>query len=99
LGPQSFAVQAVFTALAVLVPFNVLLASAFPERGVRQHRNYRWLLLGLAEILIVIWIANSGRSNLSGMAWHDVLNHWLLRFPPTPVVARIMLTAAFLAAL
>src|SRR5439155_20777132 len=52
LGPESFAVRAVFTAFAVLVPFNVLLSLVFPERGVRQHRNYRWLLLGLAEILI-----------------------------------------------
>src|SRR6267143_174721 len=99
LGPESFAVRAVLTAFAVLVPFNVLLALAFPERGVRQYRNYRWLLLGLAEILIVIWIANSGRSSLSGTAWRDVLDHWLLRFPPTPIAARIMLVAAFAAAL
>ncbi len=34
LGLQSFAVRAVSTALAVLVPFNVLLALVFPERGV-----------------------------------------------------------------
>jgi len=99
LGPESFALRAVFTAFAVLVPLNVLLALAFPERGVRQHRNYRWLLLGLAEILIVIWIANAGRSDLSGTAWHDVLDHRLLRYPPTPLVARIMLVAAFAAAL
>ena len=98
-GPRTFAVRAVTTAFAVLVPLNVLLALAFPERGVRQHRNYRWLLLGLAEILIVIWIANSGRSNLSGTAWRDVLDHWLLRSPPTPLVARIMLATAFAAAL
>ncbi len=99
LGPESFALRAVFTAFAVLVPLNVLLALAFPERGVRQHRNYRWLLLGLAEILIVIWIANAGRSDLSGTAWRDVLDHRLLRYPPTPLVARIMLVAAFAAAL
>jgi diguanylate cyclase (GGDEF)-like protein len=99
LGPQSFALQAVITAFAVLVPFNVLLALAFPERGVRQYRNYRWLLLGLAEILIVIWIANAGRSTLSGTAWVGVLNHWSLQFPPTPLVARIMFAAAFVAAL
>jgi diguanylate cyclase (GGDEF)-like protein len=99
LGQQSFALKAVSTALAVLVPFNVLLALAFPERGVRQYRNYRWLPLGLAEILIVIWIANSGRSNLSGMAWRDVLDHWLLRSPPMPLVARLMLAAALVAAL
>ncbi|HEY6720368.1 MAG TPA: hypothetical protein VI363_01905, partial [Burkholderiales bacterium] len=38
LDQKGFAVRAVFTSLAVLVPFNVLLALAFPERGVRQHR-------------------------------------------------------------
>src|SRR5258708_13101389 len=99
LGPESFALQAVFTAFAVLVPLNVLLALAFPERGVRQHRNYRWLLLRLAEILIVIWIANAGRSDLSGTAWHDVLDHRLLRYPPPPLVAPILLVAAFAPAL
>jgi diguanylate cyclase (GGDEF)-like protein len=99
LDPKSFAVRSVFTALAVLVPLNVLLVLAFPERGVRQHRNYRWPLLGLAEILIVIWIANAGRSSLSGTAWRDVLDHWLLRSPPTPFAARILLAAAFAAAL
>src|SRR5438034_2616649 len=99
LGRESFAWRAVLTAFAVLVPFNVLLALAFPERGVRQYRNYRWLLLGLAEILVVIWIAYAGRSSLSGTAWRDVLDHWLLRSPPTPIVARIMLAAAFAAAL
>jgi GGDEF domain-containing protein len=99
LGSQSFAARAVFTALAVLVPFNVLLALAFPERGVRQHRNYRWLLVGLAEILIVIWIASAGRTNLSGTAWRDVLDHWLLRYPPTPLAARLLIAVAFAAAL
>ena len=99
LGRESFALRAVLTAFAVLVPFNVLLALAFPERGVRQYRNYRWVLLGLAEILVVIWIAYAGRSSLSGTAWRDVLDHWLLRSPPTPIVARIMLVAAFAAAL
>ena len=99
LGPASFAMRAVFTALAVLVPLNVLLATYFPDGGVRQHRNYRWLLLGLAEVLIVVWIANAGRSSLSGTAWHDVLDHWLLRSPPTPPAARLAIAAAFVSAL
>jgi len=99
LAPKTFAVQAVSTALAVLVPLNVLLATFFPDGGVRQHRNYRWLLLGLAEVLIVIWIANAGRSNLSGTAWREVLDHWLLRPHPTPLVARVVIAVAFAAAL
>jgi len=98
-GAKPFAVHAVSTALAVLVPFNVLLATYFPDGGVRHHRNYRWLLLGVAEVLIVIWIANAGRSNLSGTAWREVLDHWLLRSPPTPLVARIVIAAAFVAAI
>src|SRR3989475_9691992 len=98
-GPQSFAVRAVLTAFAVLVPFNVLLALAFPARGARQYRTYRWFLRGRAETLIVFWTANAGRSSLSGTAWRDVLDHWLLRPPPTPIAARIMLAAAFAAAL
>lgn len=95
---RSFADRAVFTSIAILVPLNVLLALSFPERGVRQHRNYRWLLLGLAEGLLVFWVANAGRSALSGIAWHDVLNHWLLRSPPTPVAGRLLFVLAFVAA-
>ncbi len=98
LGAKSFAERAVFTSLAILVPLNVLLALSFPERGVRQHRNYRWLLLGLAEGFLVFWVANAGRSALSGIAWHDVLNHWLLRSPPTPVAGRLLFVLAFVAA-
>jgi diguanylate cyclase (GGDEF)-like protein len=99
LGTKTFAGRAVFTALALLVPLNVLLATYFPDGGVRQHRNYRWLLLGLAEILIVIWIANSGRSELSGTAWRDVLDHRLLQSPPAPPAARFMIALAFAASL
>lgn len=98
-GPRSFAVLAVFTSLAVLVPLNVLLALLFPERGVRQHRNYRWLLLGVAEILLVLWIANAGRSSLSGTAWQDVLGTWILHSPPTPPAGRILFAMALIAAL
>lgn len=99
-GSQSHAVREVSTAFALIVPFNVLLASWFPDGGVRQHRNYRWLLLGLAEILVVMWIAFAGRSELSGTGWHDVFDHSLLRSPPpTPIAACIMIFLAFAAAL
>ena len=95
---RRFAVLAVSTAFSVIVPFNVLLASWFPDGGVRQHRNYRWLLLGLAEILIVLWIAYAGRSSLSGTAWREVLNSRLLKPGPVPLAAQIMIAAAFAAA-
>src|SRR5262249_47426751 len=55
--------------------------------------------LGLAEILIVLWIAFAGRSSLSGIAWRDVLDSWLLKPNPIPLAAQIMIAAAFAAAL
>ncbi|HTQ76304.1 MAG TPA: GGDEF domain-containing protein [Burkholderiales bacterium] len=97
-GSKSFAMLAVSAAFAIIVPFNVLLASWFPDGGVRQHRNYRWLLLGLAEILIVLWIAYAGRSSLSGTAWRDVLGHPLLSPDPIPLAAQALIAAAFVAA-
>jgi GGDEF domain-containing protein len=98
-GADSFTARAVFTSMSVLVPLNVLVALLFPERGVVQHRNYRWLLLALGEVLVVAWIASAGRSSLSGVAWHGVLDHWLLRSPPTPIAGRAVFLAAFVAAL
>jgi GGDEF domain-containing protein len=98
-GPRSFPAIAVFTSISVFVPLNVLLALLFPERGVRQHRNYRWLLLGLAEVVLVLWIANAGRSSLSGTAWQDVLGTLFLRSPPTPLAGRILFAMALVAAL
>jgi GGDEF domain-containing protein len=98
-GADSFTARAVFTAISVLVPLNVLVALVFPERGVVQHRNYRWLLLALAEVLLVAWIASAGRSSLSGVAWHGVLDHWLLKSPPAPLAGRLMFAAALVAAI
>ncbi|MBM3345136.1 MAG: hypothetical protein FJY55_01340 [Betaproteobacteria bacterium] len=40
-GSQSFPVLAVFTAITILVPANILFALLYAERGVYQHRNYR----------------------------------------------------------
>jgi GGDEF domain-containing protein len=98
-GDESFTARAVFTSLSVLVPLNVLVALLFPERGVSQHRNYRWLMLALAEVLVVAWIASAGRSSLSGVAWHGLLDHWLLRSPPAPIAGRIAFAAALVTAL
>jgi len=98
LGATSFAARAVFTAAAVLVPLNFLLALIFPERGVSHHFNYRWFMLAVAETLIVAWIASAGRTSLSGTAWQDLLEHWLFRSPPTPLLGRLLFVAAFVAA-
>ncbi|MGH8765563.1 MAG: GGDEF domain-containing protein, partial [Burkholderiales bacterium] len=52
-----------------------------------------------AEVMLVVWIASSGRSDLSGVAWQEVLEHWLLRSPPAPLLGRVLFAAAFTAAI
>ena len=98
-GAESFAARAVYAAAAVLVPANVLVALLLPERGVSYHGDYRWLFIALGEVLLVAWIAASGRSSLSGTAWQDLLEHWLLRSPPVPLLGRVLFAAAFAAAI
>lgn len=98
-GADSFAARAVYAACAVLVPANILAALLLPERGVSYHGDYRWLFIAAAEVLFVAWIAASGRSALSGTVWQDLLEHWLLRSPPMPLLGRILFAAAFAAAI
>ena len=98
LGADSFAARAVYTAIVVLVPLNVLMALLLPERGVSYHGDYRWLFIVAGEILFVLWVASSGRTPLSGAAWQDMLEHWLLRSPPAPFLGRVLFCAAFTAA-
>ena len=97
-GAAGFAARAVFSAIASLVPLNLLLALVFPERGVSHHFNYRWLMLAVAEIVVVLWIASAGRSDLSGTVWRDLADHWLLRSPPMPILGRLLFAAALIAA-
>ncbi len=94
----NFAPRAVFSALAILVPFNILVALAYPEHGVSHHRNYRWLMLVSAEVLCVGWIASAGNSSLSGTSWRDMMEHWLITSPPTPLAGRVMFLVAFIVA-
>ncbi len=98
-GQDDFPVRAVLTASAIFVPANILLVLILPERGIVHFRNYRWLLLGLAEVLITAWIATAGHTALSGTAWHAALDNWLLRATPTPLLGRLFLVAAFIVAL
>ena len=97
-GAASFAAAAVYAAVVVFVPFNVLAALILPERGVSHHHNYRWLLAAVLEALLVAWIASAGKIAISGKVWHAVLEHWLLRSPPTPWLGRMLFAAAFVAA-
>jgi GGDEF domain-containing protein len=97
-GAETFAARAVYTALAILVPANVLLALVLPEQGMSHYRNYRWILIAAAEFLAVAWIASAGRSSLSGTVWQEVLGHWLFRSPPTPFTGRVIFVVAFAAA-
>jgi diguanylate cyclase (GGDEF)-like protein len=99
LGVDSFAARAVYTAAVVLVPLNLLVALLLPERGVSYHGDHRWLFIVAGEILFVVWVASSGRNALSGVAWQEMLEHWLLRSPPTPVLGRVLFVAAFMAAI
>jgi diguanylate cyclase (GGDEF)-like protein len=102
-GADSFAARAVYTAAVVLVPLNILGALLMPERGVSYHGDYRWLFVAAGELLLVAWIASSGRSALSGTAWQTLLEHWLLRSTHAqllgpPLLGRLLFAAAFAAA-
>ena len=94
-----FAPVAVYTALVILVPLNALGAFVLPERGVSHHRNYRWLLVVLLELMLIVWIASAGKSPLSGGVWQAALEHPLLKSPPTPWLGRLLFAAAFVAAM
>jgi diguanylate cyclase (GGDEF)-like protein len=94
-----FPVRAVLTAAAIFVPANILLVTLLPERGIVHFRNYRWLLLGVVEVLLTAWIATAGHTDLSGTAWYAALDHWLLKATPTPLLGRIFVVAAFTIAL
>jgi diguanylate cyclase (GGDEF)-like protein len=99
LGADSFPARAAYVAVMMLVPLNVLVALLLPERGVSYHGDYRWLFVFAGEILLVFWIASSGRNALSGAAWQEMLEHWLLRSPPAPLLGRLLFCAALTAAI
>lgn len=97
-GADSFAARATYTAVVLLVPLNILVALLLPERGVSYHGDHRWLFIAAGELLLVAWIASSGRSDLSGAAWQELIEHWLLRSPPAPFLGRVLFCVAFTAA-
>ena len=93
--PSNFAGRAVFTAIAVFVPLNILITLVVPERGISFFHNYRWLLLLITQILLTAWVAGAGSSALSGTAWLAMLEHWLIKPEPVPFLGRALMAAAF----
>jgi diguanylate cyclase (GGDEF)-like protein len=85
---QYFPGKAVYTAIVVLVPLNVLLAMLYAERGARYRAAWRWLVLLALEGLLIAWLSTTG--------WTP--ENPLLRSPPTPLVGRLMFAVAFAAA-
>jgi len=81
--------KAVYTAAVVLVPLNCVVAVVGPERGVRYGAGYRWLATLAVEALLVFWFSHASIS----------FEHWWLRSPPTPLVGRVAIAAALVAAL
>lgn len=94
-GPGSFAARAAFTGIALFVPFNIVVLLILPERGIHYFRNYRWLLLVVVEVLFTAWIASSGKTALSGVAWHGLLDNWLIKADPTPLLGRGLMAIGF----
>jgi len=80
-----------FAAFATLVPLNVLLALALPERGLRFGRVWRWVALLLLE-LFVFYVLDQN------FELEEAMDNWLLRSPPTPLIGRLAFAAAFAAA-
>lgn len=91
--------RAVFLVMAMLVPINLLLAVTVAQQGFFHRQNYRWLIIAMAEILLVVWLASAGQSLVSGAGWLTLFDHWLLRSPPTPLPARLLIALAFTLAL
>ncbi len=82
--------RSVYTALVLIVPLNALAAMLYADRGARYRAAYGWLVLLVAEGLILAWIASAQHR------W--LYEPWFLRSPPTPLLARLVCAAAFAAA-
>jgi len=86
-----FPPKAIYTAVAVLVPLNVLLAMIRPEQGARHGAAVPWIVLLAIEALAIAFI-------LQNPQLHSAVDHWLLRSPPVPLTGRLMFAVAFAAA-
>ena len=86
----AYPTKLIYTAIALLVPLNALLAMVRPEKGARYRMAYVWLALLGAEARLLHWLA--------GLSLERALESWPLRSPPTPLLARLLFAAGFAAA-
>ena len=82
--------KAVYTAIVLLVPLNVLAAMLYDDRGARYRAAYAWVGLLAAEMFALMWVAAAQNR------W--LYEPWFLRSPPTPLLGRLLGAAAFAAA-
>jgi len=80
-----------YAAFATLVPLNVLLSLALPERGLRFGRVWRWVALLFFELFLFYVLDQN-------LDVQEAMDHWLVRSPPTPFIGRLAFAAAFAAA-
>src|SRR5258708_26134176 len=80
-----------FAAFATLVPLNLLLALALPERGLRFGRVWRWVALLFFELFVFYLLDQE-------FELQEAMDNWLLRSPPPPLIGRLAFAAAFAAA-
>jgi diguanylate cyclase (GGDEF)-like protein len=99
-GYTSFAAHVYYLAAVILVPLNMFAALVLPERGAVHGRSLRWIVLIVAEVVLVAWLASWGQGHYDAVddSWLALFNHWGLRAPPVPLVGRIAFAAAFAAA-
>jgi GGDEF domain-containing protein len=83
---SQFPSKLIYTAIALFVPLNALLAMLRPEKGARYRMAYVWLALLAAEAFVLYW--------LSARSLEGTLEHWALRSPPTPLLGRLLFAAA-----
>jgi len=91
---SAYPTKLIYTAIALLVPLNALLAMVRQEKGARYRMAYVWLALLGAEALLLYWLSGEMR----GLALERALESWPLRSPPTPFLARLVFAAGFAAA-
>jgi diguanylate cyclase (GGDEF)-like protein len=90
---SAYPTKLIYTAIALLVPLNALLAMIRQEKGARYRMAYVWLALLGAEALVLYWLSGEMRA----LSLERALESWPLRSPPTPFLARLLFAAAFAA--